>query len=95
MIEVIVKLFIMMCYMLYDSNYLRVLFDKEIEYIENYISLEKLRLNEEVLISFEVKGRIVGVIIVLLVLIMFLENVFKYGVSNLSKGFWINVILDV
>ncbi|MBX2872648.1 MAG: sensor histidine kinase [Saprospiraceae bacterium] len=93
--EVIAKLSTMMRYMLYDSNHARVPLDKEIEYIENYISLEKLRLNEEVPITVEVKGNTAGVTIVPLVLITFLENAFKHGVSNSSKGSWINVTLDV
>ena len=80
--EVIAKLSQMMRYMLYESNHPRVPLDKEIEYIQNYISLEKLRLNNDVPISFEVKGKTAGVTIVPLVLINFLENDFKYGVSN-------------
>lgn len=93
--EVIAKLSTMMRYMLYDSNHPRVPLDKEIEYIENYISLEKLRLNAEVPINFEVQGNTAGVTIVPLVLITFLENAFKHGVSNSTKGSWINVRLDV
>lgn len=93
--EVIAKLSTMMRYMLYDSNHARVPLEKEIEYIENYISLEKLRLNQEVPITFEVKGSTAGVSIVPLVLITFLENAFKHGVSNSTKGSWIKATLDV
>ena len=93
--EVIAKLSQMMRYMLYESNYPRVPLDKEIEYIQNYISLEKLRFDESVTISFEVKGKTAGVTIVPLVLITFLENAFKHGVSSSASNAWIKATLNV
>src|SRR5215204_3943853 len=54
--EVIAKLSQMMRYMIYDSNHPRVLLNKEIEYMQNYISLENLRLNNQIPIKFEVSG---------------------------------------
>ena len=45
--EVIAKLSGMMRYMIYDSNHHKVPLTKEIEYMQNYISLEKLRLNND------------------------------------------------
>jgi len=93
--EVIAKLSQMMRYMIYDSNHPRVLLSKEIEYMENYISLERLRLNDQVPIRFEVKGNPQSVTIVPLVLITFLENAFKHGVSNNQTGAWVNILIDV
>lgn len=37
--------------MIYDSTHEKVLLSKEIEYIENHIGLEKLRLNNEIPIN--------------------------------------------
>ncbi|MCU0467297.1 MAG: histidine kinase [Arcicella sp.] len=93
--EVIAKLSQMMRYMIYDSNNQKVLLSKEIEYIENYISLEKLRLNNEVPINFTVAGSLNQVEIVPLILITFLENAFKHGVSNNSTDAFIFVKLSV
>jgi sensor histidine kinase YesM len=93
--EVIAKLSKMMRYMLYDSNYAKVPLDKEIEYIENYISLEKLRLNHQIPIDFEVKGNTSQVMIVPLVLITFLENAFKHGVNGNDPNSWVKVLLNV
>ena len=53
--EVIAKLSGMMRYMLYDSNHPLVPLEREIEYIENYLSLERLRLDDRVPITFEVE----------------------------------------
>lgn len=93
--EVIAKLSQMMRYMIYDSNHAKVPLVKEIEYMENYISLEKLRLNEPIPILFEVKGNIDGVLIAPLILISFLENAFKHGVSNNFSGSWIKADLVI
>ncbi|PIQ22452.1 MAG: sensor histidine kinase [Cytophagales bacterium CG18_big_fil_WC_8_21_14_2_50_42_9] len=89
--EVIEKLSQMMRYMIYDTNGARVPLSKEITYMENYISLEKLRLNNEVPITFAVQGNIAGVLIVPLIFITFLENAFKHGVSNNNPQAWVKI----
>ncbi|MBL7815660.1 MAG: histidine kinase [Saprospiraceae bacterium] len=93
--EVIAKLSQMMRYMMYDSNHPRVPLSKEIEYMENYISLEKLRLNNEVPILFEVRGNTDGVLIAPLIFITFLENAFKHGVSNSAKNTWVKASIEI
>lgn len=89
--EVIEKLSKMMRYMIYESNHAQVPLSKEIEYMQNYISLEQLRLNNEIPISFEVKGNPDQVMIVPLILITFLENAFKHGVSTNDSGAWVKI----
>lgn len=93
--EVIAMLSQMMRYMIYDSNHERVPLSKEIEYMENYISLEKLRLNSDIPIEFDVEGHIDGVQIVPLILITFLENAFKHGVSTNSNKAFIQVKISL
>ncbi|WP_259014683.1 sensor histidine kinase [Emticicia fluvialis] len=93
--EVIAKLSKMMRYMLYDSNHAQVPLTKEIEYIENYISLEKLRLNQQIPIDFIVEGNTSQVMIVPLVLITFLENAFKHGVNGNDPSSWVKVLLQI
>lgn len=89
--EVIAKLSQMMRYMMYDTNYELVALSKEIEYMENYISLEKLRLNEQIPIRFDVDGNPDDILIAPLIFITFLENAFKHGVSNNQSKAWVNV----
>lgn len=93
--EVIAMLSQMMRYMIYDSNHAKVPLSKEIEYMDNYIQLEKLRLNNNIPIEFEVKGNIEGKMIVPLVMITFLENAFKHGVSTNSSEAFIKVKIDL
>ena len=91
--EVISRLSQMMRYMVYDCNHDTVSLEKEIEYIKNYISLEKLRLNNNTPIDFEIKGDPGTKYIMPLLLIPFLENAFKHGVSN-NQASWIKASLD-
>lgn len=89
--EVIAKLSQMMRYMIYESNHSRVLLSREIEYMQNYISLERLRLNNQIPIKFEVDGKVEDVWITPLIFITFLENAFKHGVTNNNPNAWVNV----
>ncbi len=89
--EVIDMLSQMMRYMIYDSNHAKVPLSKEIEYMENYISLEKLRLDDKVPITFNVIGDPTGVMIEPFLFITFLENAFKHGVSTNAEDSWVKL----
>jgi two-component system, LytTR family, sensor histidine kinase AlgZ len=93
--EVISKLSQMMRYMIYDTNHPKVLLSKEIEYMENYISLEKLRLNTNIPIDISITGQVDAVTISPLIFITFLENAFKHGVNNNNPNSWIKVNIKV
>ncbi|MEZ4774455.1 MAG: histidine kinase [Bacteroidia bacterium] len=80
--EGIAKLSHLMRYMLYESNDNAVLLDKEIRYMENYIDLQRLRTQGAVDIDFSVKGEVQGKKIAPMILIPFVENAFKHGVST-------------
>ncbi len=77
----IVKLSEIMRHMLYESGKETGSLDKEIEYINNYIDLQKLRLPVDANVSFVVKGDTTGKEIKPLLLIPFFENAFKHGVD--------------
>ncbi len=93
--EVIAKLSQMMRYMIYDSNYPKVPLSKEIEYMQNYISLERLRLNNEVPIDFRIEGSTENILVTPLIFITFLENAFKHGVSANTSGSWVKIHFQV
>ncbi|MCU7548319.1 sensor histidine kinase [Chitinophagaceae bacterium LB-8] len=56
--------------------------EKEVAYISDYIDLQRLRLSNKVQLDFSVTGNIEGKQIAPLILMTFVENVFKYGISN-------------
>jgi len=93
--EVIAKLSQMMRYMIYESNHQQVELSKEIEYMQNYVSLERLRLNSQIPIDFKVDGDPTGIKVAPLILITFLENAFKHGVSSDNKSAWVKVSIKL
>lgn len=93
--EVISKLSQMMRYMIYETNLEKVHMSKEIEYMRNYIDLERMRLNNEIPIQFKVTGDVSQAVITPLIFITFLENAFKHGVSNNKPGAWVNITIKM
>lgn len=80
--EAILKLSDIMRYMLYESNEDSVLLKEEIEYLKSYIELQKLRFKEKVHVDLHVNIEETEHRIMPLLLISFLENAFKHGVST-------------
>lgn len=93
--EVISKLSQMMRYMIYETNHPKVQMSKEIEYMRNYIDLERMRLNNDIPIHFTIEGEPGNVVITPLIFITFLENAFKHGVSNNKPGAWVNIAIKL
>ncbi|WP_460576896.1 sensor histidine kinase [Hymenobacter coalescens] len=79
--EAILKLSQLMRYMLYEANDPRVALEQEGEYLHNYVGLQRLRLADDVQIEFVQTGRLAGKLIGPVLLIPFVENAFKHGVS--------------
>lgn len=79
--DAVVKLSGMMRYVLNDASKDWVSLDEEINYISNYIELQKIRFENAVNIDFSIEGDTDGKIVAPLLLIPFIENAFKYGVN--------------
>ncbi len=77
----VLKLSGMMRYVVTESSQEFVPLSKEIEYINDYIALQKLRMDEAVNFSFSFIGDATGKAIAPLILIPFIENAFKYGLN--------------
>jgi LytS/YehU family sensor histidine kinase len=91
--EVIIKLSNIMRYMIYDANKEKVALKKEIAYMNDYIHLESIRLNQKFHLDFMVNGAVDQIEIAPLVMLTFLENAFKHGVSDQEENCWIKVDL--
>jgi two-component system LytT family sensor kinase len=78
----IMKLSNIMRYVTDDATHDFVLLQSEVDCISDYIDLQRLRLNKKTEIDFSVTGNIDDKQIAPLLLITFVENVFKYGVSS-------------
>jgi two-component system LytT family sensor kinase len=68
-------------YVIYDSSNSKIALSKDIDYINNYIELQRLRILEKVSIDYQVRGNTDGLEIAPLLLITFIENAFKHGIS--------------
>jgi len=79
------KLATIMRYMLYESNVAFVPLEKEIEYIENYFELQKLRLKNKEVVNLEIIGEVEEIHLAPLLFIPFVENAFKHGTFG-QKG---------
>lgn len=93
--DAILKLSEIMRYMIYESNDSWVSLSKEIEYVQSYIELQKLRFRDGAAVEFSMNGEIDNQHIVPLILISFVENAFKHGVANDPKDpIKINIIAN-
>lgn len=94
--EIVLKLSEIMRYMLYECNERRVLLSKEIQYMQNYLDLERLRQPPSVEISLRAEGNISDQMIAPLLFIAFLENSFKHGLNNqITAGGYVRAVLRV
>jgi len=80
--DAVVKLSDMMRYVLNDSNSNFTALENELNYIANYIELQRMRLTPNVKLEYTCEGNIFDKRIAPLVLIPFIENAFKHGVNS-------------
>ncbi|MBX2915949.1 MAG: histidine kinase [Cyclobacteriaceae bacterium] len=79
--QAVVKLSNMMRYVLTDTVHERVSLAKEIEYLNNYIELQRLRLPASVNLIVTIDQPSMEEKIAPMLIIPFIENAFKYGVN--------------
>jgi two-component system, LytTR family, sensor kinase len=80
-------------YQLYECNVEKVPIEKELEYLKNYINLQRLRKNDNVTVSVEVSESIRGFTVAPLLFSPFVENAFKYVSNHETKPNGITVRL--
>lgn len=90
----IITLSELMRYMLNTSKSDKVELSKELEYITNYVSLQKLRLPPDFNLVFILKGKSEMRFVEPLLLIGFIENTFKHGISG-EEGDFIYISIDI
>jgi two-component system LytT family sensor kinase len=92
----IAKLAELMRYMVYETNEDKVVLDKEIHHLKNFIQVYQLRIAEEddVFINFAMKGNVKAVKISPMLLIPFVENAIKHGIEPNTKSV-IDISLEV
>lgn len=92
--EAVVKLSEIMRYIIYDTERKLVPLSKEIEYIANYIELQRLRLPDDIKVKFTTNLGESDAVIEPLLLLPFVENAFKHGV-DVEKGGKITISINL
>lgn len=90
----ITRLAELMRYMIYEMDVEVTTLEKEVAYLQNYISLQSMRFDENDLVDiiFECDEIRENIIIAPMLLVAFVENAFKHGIS-LEKTSYIHVYL--
>lgn len=84
--DAVVKLSSLLRYILYQTKNETVSLKKEIQNLVDFISLHKMRLNDKTKVIFEHNSDFLDTKIEPLLFIPFIENVFKYGISNTEES---------
>lgn len=88
------KLSDIMRFMLYKTRAERILLDTELEYIEKYVELQKIRTSNKNFVSLMVVGNTADCMIESMLFIPFIENAFKYA-DNSSTENVISIKLEI
>ena len=93
--EIVLRLSEMMRYMLYECNERYVTLEKEINYVKNYLELEKIRHKGKCDIEFEMIGEVGSQKIAPLIFIPFIENSFKHGLNSQIVDGYVDIIMNI
>lgn len=91
--QLILKLSEMMRYSIYEGQKEEVALEQEIEYLEAFIELHRMRYHKSINVQFTIAVQQENLKIMPLLFIILLENAFKHGVENLIKDAYIKVSL--
>lgn len=93
--EMLLKLSEILRYMLYECNVPLIELEKELAYIRNYIMLEQIRYGNRIDIKYNANGNTYDKLIAPLILLPFVENCFKHGVSKKRDSIWVHIEIDI
>ena len=89
----IVDLSKLMRYVLYEGNHSMVPLGRDVEFLRNFLKLMQLRYTDHVSISVSIPDELPDSLVAPMLLITFVENAFKHGVSYQQQSF-VNIKLQ-
>ena len=92
--DTVLRLAALMRYMLETVNKSVVKLSDEIDFIRNYLELEKLRLKKKAMIEFHAPENCNERTIPPMLFIPFIENAFKHGVSESTGDFFVTITIS-
>jgi hypothetical protein len=85
--KAVLRLSKLMRYLLYDSEHGNTKLSNEIDFMNNYIDLMKLRMSSKISLSVSFPEKYDDINVPPLIFIPFIENAFKHGISYREKSF--------
>ena len=89
--EALLRLSSILRYVLYEGSAAKVSLKKELDVLESYINLEKIRYEQRLELNFNVRGHVNSQEIAPLIMLPLVENAFKHGASETLGTPWINI----
>lgn len=89
--DLIYKLSAFLSYNLYESRSSSISMTKELEYVNSYIDLEKIRYGDRLDVSINIFNSIEDFNISPLLLLPLVENCFKHGLKSIVEKCWIRM----
>lgn len=89
--QLILKLSDMMRYSIYEGQKEYVRLQDEIDFIEDYIALHKMRYHKNIITRFDVEIDDENLQVMPLLFILLVENAFKHGVEVLRSDAFVNI----
>ena len=93
--DIVLKISDFLRYSVYDVNTKNIPLEKEIEYLKNYISLQQLRFDNRIDLSFSTNGIMKNQFIEPFLILPFIENSFKYCLDDINSQAWITISIAV
>lgn len=85
----------MMRYILYETDQKKILLKDEINFLKNYIEVEKVRHQNDITINFDVQGITDEILFDPLLLLPFIENAFKHGIQEITGKGYVNIVICI
>jgi two-component system, LytTR family, sensor kinase len=93
--ELILKLSDLMRYVIYESQDDMVPVGKQLEFLQSYVYLERLRSNESLEVRFDILGDNLDIHIAPLLYLAFIENAFKHGAKDKKDNPFIHIVFNL
>lgn len=89
--ELILKLSDLMRHIIYESKENFISLEKELEFVSNFIELQRIRTSDKTKIKYEIRGEIPSAKIAPLIFEPFIDNAFKHGLPGMGKEDFIHI----
>jgi len=93
--DMVVHISALLRYTVYDINDKTVALEKEIHYLDNYIALQQARFPDRLQLSYSVTGDTKDKFIEPFLLLPFIENSFKYCMTDNAGEGWITIFISI